>query len=168
MAPKGPQSAAEEQARIEILDPTQWPLLRELRLRSLSHTGTLLDGVREAEAALPPSHWQELLATSVFWQAGVDDSPVGTARYTPQAGYGHGGSLWVDPQGRTRGLARRLMLTMIDHSRRRGDSDLRGQVIPANRPAVRLFRSVGAVPTGWLKPRTNPPHILRIEMSIPL
>ncbi|WP_179080835.1 GNAT family N-acetyltransferase [Streptomyces rectiverticillatus] len=166
--PESPQKQPQPQHDIEALRPAQWSLLRELRLHALGQDGTVFDASPETEAALPASYWQEVLATSTIWVATAGDAPAGMVRYTPHDGYGHGGSLWIDPHGRTRGLARRLMLTAVDHARRRGDSELRGSVLPDNRPAVRLFRSLGAVPTGWLKPRNHPPHALRIEMSIPL
>jgi ribosomal protein S18 acetylase RimI-like enzyme len=156
----------ESAPHIETLSHDQWPLLRALRLRALAQSGHLLDGAPQVEAEEPPAYWQQLLREATFWHAAVDGRPAGLVRYSRQGRVGQLGSLWVEQHDRHQDLARRLTLTAIEHSRHNGDQEIRFCVVPGNRPPLHLLRSLGAVPTGWLIPRSTPPHILRLELRL--
>ncbi|MFC4495099.1 GNAT family N-acetyltransferase [Streptomyces ovatisporus] len=148
------------------MGPDEWRLLRDVRLTALDRAGGYLDGERAAEATAPPAYWRDLLATSTVWQAARGEETVGLVQYRSEDGIGFLSGLWVEPHDRSRGLARRLVATVIAHSREQGDSELRAYVAPANRPVVRVLRSVGARPTGRLRIRAGTPHGPRLEVHV--
>ncbi len=158
---------------LEVLGPSDWRRLREVRLRALADAPdafwtTLAEAQRMDEAA-----WQERLAPSTGWFVAVADGlDMGLAACTEHRdsdGSAHVVSMWVAPQARRLGAGRLLLDACVAWARERGLTPVRLEVVDANVAAVGLYERYGFLPTGVVG--TFPPpreHLTEHERALDL
>ncbi|MEU8541514.1 GNAT family N-acetyltransferase [Streptomyces sp. NPDC048717] len=132
---------------LRLLAEVDWPLWREARLTALADapdafTARLADWDEGGE-----THWRARLALPDAHNlvALLDGEVVGMASGTPGDGPGtrelH--SVWVSPRARGRGVGDRLLTEVESWARRSGANRLTLAVLPANAPALTLYRRHG-------------------------
>jgi RimJ/RimL family protein N-acetyltransferase len=98
---------------VERIEPDDWPVLRELRLRALDESMQWFAADRSAEAAYTEADWRARIDEGDWGAAVVDGTAVGlvgVAAVEPERGadcWIHG--WWVDPGVRGTGIARRML-----------------------------------------------------------
>ncbi len=128
-----------------------WRLLRSLRLAALSTDPGAFGSTYEREVAFDDEEWQALAgaaatgAGSCYLLAEQDGEVVGLigAWWPSDAEFPEMVSMWVRPEARGGGVARRLVDGLIEWAR---DVDAAGiglYVTLGNDPAERLYRSAG-------------------------
>ena len=137
---------------IRRLGPEDAALYRALRLEALERCPEAFASTLEIEAARPAEAFAERLSASVVFAAldGVD--PLGMAGFyrhdTPKMA--HKGMLWgmyVRPEARGRGIARRLVEAVLAHAGAEVEI-LQLAVTTTNAPARGLYASLGFVEYG--------------------
>jgi len=139
---------------IRVLTPDDWQLWRELRLQALTEApyafGSKLtdwtgDGDRE-------ERWRARLSLAGSYNLAVivDGEPAGIASGLPaepaEPGIAELISMWVRPRARGRGAGDRLIESITQWARDRGERELRLMVIRDNSNAINLYRRNGFEP----------------------
>lgn len=110
-----------------------------------------------------PAQWQERLAGRSWFVASVDGVPAGLAAcasaFEGPPGRWEITSVWVDPAHRGQGLAAQLMAAVRDHAVAGGATELALWVTDRNTAAIRLYDSLGFVPTGNTQPLPSDPEL---------
>ncbi|HEV8651509.1 MAG TPA: GNAT family N-acetyltransferase [Actinomycetes bacterium] len=147
--------------------------LRELRLRALGDAPYAYFASLENEESLPLSYWEDWATSEdkVVLVAVEDGDWLGMAGAFVHPDKSDTVSLWwlwVAPNARGRGLARRLVVARADWARERGAVRLELAVAENNRAAKALYRSLGFVPTGERRSMASDPTRVGIFMARPL
>ena len=123
---------------------------KAIRLRALSVDPQAFCSTHEREAAFDDATWQSRLSSFEGRPATVlvdviDGELLAMLGVgcTPVHGQATIWGMWVDPAARRRGSARRLLGAAFDWCDQRGLTSLSLEVLPANRAAIALYRSVG-------------------------
>jgi GNAT superfamily N-acetyltransferase len=141
---------------VRQLQASEFERWRDLRLRALQDSPHAFGSRYEDEARRPPSFWRERAAAAaaggdrVMFVAEASDGHLAACAgaYVDTDGDPIVISMWVEPQGRSRGLARALLGAIADWARARGDRSLRLWVVDGNTPAATLYLAYGFRPTG--------------------
>jgi ribosomal protein S18 acetylase RimI-like enzyme len=153
----------------------EWEKLRRVRLAALSESPEAFGSEFATESARPEVFWLERTATasgspeSATWIAeGPEERWIGIAGLHSAEGTFHLTSVWVDPAHRRRGIARRLVVALLDRADRIGpERGVHLDVNPRLVAAVELYRSVGFVETGESGPLRPGSEERRIAMVRP-
>lgn len=142
-------------ASVRQIVATEWPLWRDLRLRSLDDSPDAFCADLLTEQAHPDTWWDDLVSSTVahprgaLWSAEVDGHPAGIAFSRIDAdGVVHIGSMWVAPEGRSRGLGRALVDAALDWGRSGGATSAELWVTVGNGHAETLYEQAGFDDTG--------------------
>lgn len=136
---------------VRRLDPDDWELLREVRLRSLGDAPDAFGSTHERESGFDEAEWRARAAGNGWFVALEHDEPVGIV-----AGYRdpsappeqrHLVAMWVAPAARGSGVAIPLIDAVVDWSRADGASELTLGVADGNERAASLYRRYGFVET---------------------
>lgn len=163
--------------RIRDLEPHEWALIRELRLRALADSPdafarTLAEALGENDA-----YWVRLAGSvtkpggQVMRIAEVDGRPVGLAFGLfdkERAATGHVGGMWVEPEARGRGVGCALLESVIAWGRARALDRLELWVTEGNGTAVRLYERAGFADTGRRDALASNPALQIIQMALNL
>jgi GNAT superfamily N-acetyltransferase len=163
--------------RIRQLEPHEWALIRELRLRALADSPdafarTLAEALGENDA-----YWVKLAGSvtqpdgQVVLVALVEGRPVGLAFGLfdrERATTGHVAGMWVDPEARGRGVGRALLESVIVWARSRALDRLELWVTKGNGAAVRLCERAGFADTGRRDVLASNPALQIIQMALNL
>jgi ribosomal protein S18 acetylase RimI-like enzyme len=163
--------------RIRQLEPHEWALIRELRLRALADSPdafarTLAEALGENDA-----YWVSLAASvtkpngQVMFVAELDGRPVGLAFGLfdkERATTGHVAGMWVDPEARGRGAGRALLESVIAWARSRVLDRLELWVTKGNGAAARLYERAGFSDTGRRDALASNPTLQIIQMALDL
>ncbi|MEE1619373.1 GNAT family N-acetyltransferase [Brachybacterium sp. J153] len=136
---------------VRSLEPAQWAIWRQLRLRALKDSpeafGSSLAATLEREAREGEAFWRGYFSeTGPVLIAELDGVPAGMARLVVEdpADSAHLYSLWVAPEARGRGAGEQLLRTAADWlAARHPGTALRLDVVATNRPARRLYERLG-------------------------
>ena len=140
---------------IITLPPARWREAKQLRLEALLDTPTAFASSYEEEAALPEEVWIARLTTAVerdgnvTFFAEVDGALVGMAGagWSGKAKLRHVAEVYgvyVAPEIRGRGIARRLMDRLLDELRSMGQIEkVSLGVTSDNAAAVRIYEKLG-------------------------
>ena len=125
---------------------------RAIRLEALRAHPDAFSASYEAEAAQPLDFFVERLAGGVVFGGFLGDTLVGVAGFRTQTNpkLAHKGFLWgmyVRPEARGTGLARRLVEAVLAHARGRVEL-VQLTVVAGNAVARRLYASAGFTPYG--------------------
>ena len=157
---------------IRVLGPGEWELLRDLRLRALSDSPeAFAQPLKHAEALTVPE-WQERVSASDN-RTWLIDEATGSAAIGMAAAFVHPdesgvvvlGAMFVDPEHRGRGVARRLVDAVERWAVEKGASTVVLDVNPAMRPARLLYEQCGYTPTGKSSPLPTAPDGVAVELS---
>jgi ribosomal protein S18 acetylase RimI-like enzyme len=140
---------------VRQLGANDWAVWRDLRLRSLADAPDAFCADFDAESARSETWWMDLVASTVahprgaLWCAEIDDEPVGIAfSRIDGGGVLHVGSMWVAPEGRTAGIGRALVESMLAWGRSGGASSAELWVTVGNGHAELLYERTGFTDTG--------------------
>jgi GNAT superfamily N-acetyltransferase len=140
---------------VRQLVPSEWATWRDLRLRSLADAPDAFCADVNTERAHPDAWWDDLVSSTAahprgaLWSAEVDGHPAGIAfSRIDGAGVLHLGSMWVAPEGRSRGLGRALVEAALDWGRSGGASSAELWVTLGNGHAEALYENAGFEDTG--------------------
>ncbi len=141
-----------EDIEIRRLGPDDAALYRAIRMEALERCPEAFASTLEIEAARPPEAFAERLQASAVFAALNAGEPVGMAGFyrhdTPKMA--HKGMLWgmyVRPEARGRGIARRLLEAVLAHAASEAEI-LQLAVTTDNAPARALYAGMGFVEYG--------------------
>ena len=137
---------------IRALPPTDWRLVREVRLRSLRESPQAFTSTYAREKAFDESTWRDR-ATTCRWFAAVEDGrAVGVAGgvdgWSDDPGRRELVGMWVEPAHRGRGISRELLGAVSDWARSVGATVLSLGVRSSNRDARAAYLRMGLLPAG--------------------
>lgn len=146
---------------VRPLRPAEWPLYRDLRLRSLADAPDAFGSTHAQEAARPDAAWAARLDAARLsgrdfpLVAEADDEAVGLAwvkldEAVPPAADLY--QVWVAPSVRGRGAGTALLAAATQRARDAGAVALRLGVTWDDSAAVRLYQRAGFEPVGPLEP----------------
>jgi RimJ/RimL family protein N-acetyltransferase len=137
------------------LEPSEWQVLRETRLRALLDSPHAYISRYRSELLWTKQQWQDRFDDAV-WVVAVDRVDVvglaGLVRGQEPEPHHYVESMWVVPTHRNRGVSRILVNTMADLGRGAGLSHLMLWVLEDNIAAWRAYARLGFVPTGDRQP----------------
>ena len=149
-----------------MLEGDEWPVWRDLRLRSLADSPDAFGSTLEREDAFTEDDWRDRLQ-SMPVVAFVDGRPVAMGGgYRVRAGWVQVVAMWTDPAYRGRGLARQVLDTIVKTAR----SENRGLVLDVargNSPARTAYEHYGFVPTGESSPLRDGSDIVIDQLVLP-
>jgi len=138
--------------QIRLLAPADAAAYRAIRLSGLKETPEAFGSTFDAEAVKPLAWFFDRLTASHVFGALRGREILGVAGFAVRDGAkeAHKGLLWgmyVRPEARGTGLARRLVETVIDFARPRVEL-IQLSVVVGNEPARRLYARLGFVEYG--------------------
>lgn len=129
-----------------------WPLVREIRLRSLSTDPSAFGQSWEKESTYEDSVWQQRLVDAAWFLAVDAGQPVAVVAVRHEedspANERELQAMWVTPASRHSGIAGRLAEAVLDWAREDGADTLTLYVGPTNTGARALYESLGFRDTG--------------------
>lgn len=141
---------------VRLLDEEHWSEYRDVRLRALKESPEAFVAAHEEEIDYPEQRWRDRMNRSRRILAERDGTAVGVVSVgqneTPEEGVGELFGLWVAPDQRGSGVARRLLEAAASQAR---DDDLRHLVYwvgTDNGRAVAFASSFGFRPTDSRRP----------------
>jgi ribosomal protein S18 acetylase RimI-like enzyme len=154
---------------VRRLDPGEWELLRELRLRALRDAPDAFSPRAEDVERESDGYWQQAAKSSGgdrvdLLVAEVDGRGVGLASATRVGDVGYIGAMWVDPAARGGGIGRRLLEAARDALVARGCRRLELTVTETNAAAIALYESFGFELTGDWKPLRDGSPLRNLRM----
>ena len=138
--------------QIRLLAPADAAAYRAIRLSGLKDTPEAFGSTFDAEVAKPLAWFFDRLTASDVFGALREREILGVAGFAVRDGAkeAHKGLLWgmyVRPEARGTGVARRLVETVIDFARPRVEL-IQLSVVVGNEPARRLYARLGFVEYG--------------------
>jgi GNAT superfamily N-acetyltransferase len=154
---------------VRLTQAGDWKLLKQMRLAALSNMPTAF-GVSYATASkYTDEQWQERAAGKAgpeFWLAFVDGKPVGMigAGVSQTNRYNLIG-MWVEPDARGSGIARRLVESVKAKALQKGHSRIFLDVSPDNARAANFYLKQGFAFIDEWEPLASHPHI-RVQTMV--
>jgi ribosomal protein S18 acetylase RimI-like enzyme len=137
---------------VAVANPTDWKLLREIRLRALADSPRAFGSTLAAEQAYGEEHWRNRAAEGRTFFARAGDLAVGLVAYYPEEGRPPTErqlvSMWVAPQARGSGLATDLVEAVKSAARADGAQVLTLFVTDGNDRARAVYERLGFRATG--------------------
>lgn len=166
-----------ETITLRRLAPGDWAAYRALRLRSLLDAPDAFGSTWAAEEALPAGHWSGRLSAAAA--AGIDHPLVAECRGTPvgllwakvdaaDPSLVNLFQMWVAPEARGRGVARRLLDEAVAWAAARGARMVQLGVTCGDTPAARLYAGAGFMPAGAPEPLRAESDLLSQTMRLVL
>ncbi|MGI9430866.1 MAG: GNAT family N-acetyltransferase [Myxococcota bacterium] len=155
----------------------EWPLYRELRLRSLADSPDAFRRTLEEEAAFPAAHWETRVLRAADSTRDLplvaerSGDPVGLAwgrvdESTPDAAHLY--QMWVAPEARGEGVGRMLLQAVVDWARGSNAETLSLGVTCGDTAATRLYRAAGFEPVGDTEPLRPGSELVAQPMTLRL
>jgi ribosomal protein S18 acetylase RimI-like enzyme len=131
---------------VRPLPPDEWRTLRDLRLAALRDAPDALGGDHESARDWSEDRWRGWPARGVPVAAMRGGEPVGLVGVVgapADPATAHLVALWVAPGARGSGVGDDLVDAVLAQAREWGCSSVLLEVLPANVPAIRLYRRHG-------------------------
>lgn len=147
-----------------------WARLRELRLQALEDAPDSFGPTLESALAQDERYWRGWArgrpGRLQAWAAFAGDKTVGlvSGGIPGEPSVGHWGALWVAPEARGQGVARRLVETVCAWLEAQGCTRIELEVTDGN-PAEHLYRSLGFERTGARKPLREGSPLFEVTMA---
>jgi ribosomal protein S18 acetylase RimI-like enzyme len=129
-----------------------WPLVREIRLRSLSSDPDSFGQSWERESTYEDDAWRERVHDAAWFLAVDDGNPVAVVASRHEADSPVNErelqAMWVTPGSRKEGLARNLADSVLGWAKEDGADTVTLYVGPGNAPARALYEALGFTDTG--------------------
>jgi ribosomal protein S18 acetylase RimI-like enzyme len=137
--------------RVRVLDPDDWDIWRDLRLRSLADTPDAFGSSLERELDFTEGDWRRRLESTAV-VAFVDGTPAALGgSFQVRAGWVQVVAMWTDPAYRRRGLSRAVLDALVDAAAADGQRVVIG--VARGNPAARIaYENYGFVATGESEP----------------
>jgi ribosomal protein S18 acetylase RimI-like enzyme len=141
---------------MRVLEPDDWPTLRDIRLAALRESPLAFLSTHDQEKAFGPERWLSEF-TRGNWHVGtIDGRPVSLVGITREpetkAHECYLEYVWVAPEVRRRGVAFRMLTDLLDHLRASGISTVFLWVLDGNGGATRLYKRIGFVSSNLRQP----------------
>jgi GNAT superfamily N-acetyltransferase len=137
---------------IRALGDEDWELVRDLRRRALTEAPEAFASSWERERRFDEAEWRYRTRSSTWFTAEGPDGAAGvvcvSSLFTDDPGDRHLMGMWVDRAVRGRGIARALVLAVVDWAAADGASAVTLWVVDDNLTALGLYRGLGFTPTG--------------------
>jgi GNAT superfamily N-acetyltransferase len=157
---------------IRALSPEEWPVVRDVRLRSLADAPYAFTSSYERESAFDAATWRDR-ASNCRWFVAVEDGEVigvagGVDGWSGDPATRELVGMWVAPSSRGRGLARSLLDAVAGWARSEEALTLSLGVRLGNDAARLAYLAMGLRPTGEMLPVWNDParFITVMEMEL--
>jgi GNAT superfamily N-acetyltransferase len=150
------------------LEPSDWTLLRDLRLAALADAPYAFASTYEREQHQTDDHWRARVEADVWFVAQVGGVPAGLAAGRAAAGRVGLLSMWVHPQHRGHRLAEHLIAAVRGWGVTQGAGELTLWVADGNAAAMRAYERAGFVPTGHRQPLPSDPAVGEEQWALPL
>jgi len=158
---------------IRRLGPTEWELLRDVRLASLLDAPAAFASSLARELDFDEAAWRDRTLGSAWFVATAAEQFAGVVagRRDPKApaGQRHLNAMWLAPAARGGGLAAELVDVVVQWAREDGGTELTLGVFAANQRAIGCYRKCGFEPTGELHVLDREPHreveIYRLDLT---
>jgi len=140
------------QTHIRPLSADEWPLFKELRLRSLAESPHAFGSSHEKECEKKDSYWQKLVkgnknsTPSEFLVALHDDEAIGLVfcfQDKEDPSEARLGGIWVSPEMREHGIGSLLMEMSISWAQNCGCKCLKLWNVDQNEAALKLYEKLG-------------------------
>lgn len=150
---------------VRALTADQWPVWREIRLRSLADTPDAFGSMLEREQQFSEDDWMLRMA-SCPTVAFVDGAPAALGGFfRPDDETAHIIAMWTDPAFRRRGLAHLILESLIERARAEGRRVVL-DVTRGNDGARTTYERAGFVATGRSAPLREDSDLLVDEMVL--
>jgi ribosomal protein S18 acetylase RimI-like enzyme len=138
---------------VRLLEPSEWRLLRDVRLRALSDSRNSFISCLGHESRLSDDHWRQRLRAAAWVVAREHSDVVGIAGLTGDHSEkpDHMESIWVDPTHRERGVFRSLLARVAQIAHDAELTELWLWVLEDNSLAWHVYVRSGFVWTGERK-----------------
>ncbi len=159
---------------IKRIAPSDWKMLRDVRLRALQDSPDAFGSSYEREAGRPHEAWRLWAGRAsdgnrdAMFVAADADAEVGVAgAYTPE---GHENerhiiSMWVAPEYRGRGIGRHLLDAVVQWAWGSGAQRVTLWVVDGNDGAAELYLKYGFRATGMQQRLPSNPDLIEILME---
>jgi ribosomal protein S18 acetylase RimI-like enzyme len=150
-----------------------WPLVREIRLRSLSSDPSSFGQSWDLESTYDDDAWIGRVHDAAWFLALEGEQPVGVIASRHEADSPTNErelqAMWVTPRSRKGGVARRLAEAVLNWAKEDGADTVTLYVGPRNTPARGLYDALGFTDTGdrWEVVQGEPDSAW-IKMALPL
>lgn len=131
---------------IRRLDPSEWELLKALRLAALRDAPSAFGSTYSREEAQSSDWWQTSLKTLHWMVVEVEGNPVSLCALHRDDNLPNASeiiAMWVDPRFRRQGLAKALVSYCEAHARSLGSTELSLAVAADNGAAKTLYEELG-------------------------
>jgi ribosomal protein S18 acetylase RimI-like enzyme len=132
-------------SELRRIEPDDWALFREIRLRSLAESPDAFGSTLEREQGFAEDDWRRRLTGPVY--VVTDPGPVAVGGIFDEGGTLHVWGMWTDPAHRGRGHARRILDALIAP-----DAAAVLDVNVTNDAARAAYERYGFVGTGEIEP----------------
>jgi len=140
---------------VTFLEPSDWKVLRSVRVRALASNPRELHPKFPAEHKASPDQWRQLLrsATWVVVTPKGGDQAVGMAClfFVAEEGKWYVSSVWTDPKYRRRGYVRAMIDRLVKYAMDAQAQDLHLWVFETNDRAIDAYRKLDFAETGERK-----------------
>lgn len=129
---------------VSRLTESDWRLFAVVRLRALTDSLGENNPQYQQEVAFTAAQWRRRLRDHAQFAVWIGDRPVGligAQQESTERVYLY--SLWLDPQVRGRGLARRLLTAAVEWARNRNARIVTLRVAADNHQARNVYESLG-------------------------
>lgn len=165
--------AAQLSLTIERMTASEWIRLRTIRLGALAAEPNAFGTARKHDLGWSREQWRETLSHNVWLRASTSDGAIkGVVAFLPTDTKPDGapqlGAMWVEPDARGQGIARKLCAAVADLARADGAQMLGLWVVDGNDAAAAAYSRLGFRTSGDSKPAPRPPHPVMHRMLLPL
>ncbi len=130
---------------------SDWKAYRDLRLRALTQAPDAYGTTLDEEDSQPDEWWRERVVGALSLIASHDELPVATAVGIPdphEEGAQEIVAVWVEPSARGQGVARQLVMALVDDARAHSAPAISLWVSDGNEAARRVYELCGFRLTG--------------------
>jgi ribosomal protein S18 acetylase RimI-like enzyme len=153
----------------QLLKPSDWRQLREIRLKALQDSPAAFLSKYEQEAGWTDAQWSTEVARGRWLVVTENGRRVALLGATPEADVPPSDRylsyMWVAPSHRRAGLAMRLVVTMLDLLRDEQIGRVWLWVLDGNEPARTLYERLGFRRTGETQPLKEDPTRFEERMT---
>ncbi|MBX2839495.1 MAG: GNAT family N-acetyltransferase [Gammaproteobacteria bacterium] len=145
---------------VRLINDQEWPIYKELRLRSLSDAPEAFCATLESALALNDEEWQQRVSVChqrpraplfAIWDNSVCGLGLATLDESNQK-LAHLFQLWVAPEFRQLGLGKALIQYAQDWARLKSAESLMLGIVVGNDQAGKLYESLGFTNIGETEP----------------
>jgi GNAT superfamily N-acetyltransferase len=156
---------------VRQLQPSDWPVLRNLRLKALQDAPFAFFGDLAQETAWPAERWKARFDHCTWFTAVQGGRSIGlvAAVRDPDTDDHYVESMWIEPAGRGQGAASALLQAVEQLALREQKSILKLWVLDRNPAASEVYRRYGFNESGRRQALKNHPGVAEVEfrMSLP-